>query len=53
MRRTLLIAVLSAGTVLGFASGFRHLHAWRHGGYVHACCGHAHGPHGSPPPASP
>jgi hypothetical protein len=53
MRRTLLIAVLSVGTVLGFASGFAHLHAWRHGRHAGAWCDHGRHPRDSPPPASP
>jgi len=32
MRRNFLIAVLALGTVLGYASGFAHVHHWRHGG---------------------
>jgi hypothetical protein len=54
MRRTLLVVLLSVGAVLGFASGFAHLHAWRHGGHGGACWVHGHRPPpGSPPPASP
>jgi hypothetical protein len=53
MRRNLLIAVLALGTVLGYASGFAHLHGWRHGGHARAWCDHGHRPPGSPPPASP
>jgi hypothetical protein len=53
MRRTFLIAVLSLGTVLGFASGLAHLRAWKHGGHAHGCCERAYPVRGSPPPASP
>jgi len=53
MRRTFLIAALSLGTVLGFASGFAHLHAWRHGGHAHGWCERAHPSRGSPPATSP
>jgi hypothetical protein len=53
MRRNLLIVVLALGTVLGYASGFAHLHHWRHGGQARAGCDHAHRSPGSPPPAWP
>jgi hypothetical protein len=53
MRRTLLIAVLAFGTVAGFASGFAHLHGWRHGGHGRSCWDHGHRSQVSPPPASP
>ena len=33
MRRTLLIVLLSLGTVGGFAAGFARLHYYRHHGY--------------------
>ena len=56
MRRNLLIAVLALGTVLGFASGFGHLHHRfhrHHGGHAGPCCEAGHRTQGSPPPASP
>jgi hypothetical protein len=53
MRRTFLIAALALGTVLGYASGLAHLHAWRHGGHARTWCDHGHRSQGSPPPASP
>jgi hypothetical protein len=54
MRRNLLIAVLAIGTVLGFSSGFAHLHGWRHhGGHARFGCDHGQRGPGSPPPASP
>ena len=56
MRRNLLIALLALGTVVGFGSGFAHLHAWRHhGGHARSWCEHhpGHRGPGSPPPASP
>jgi len=56
MRRNFLIAVLALGTVLGYASGFAHVHHWRQGGpggHARTGCDHGHRPQGSPPPASP
>jgi len=53
MRRRLLIVVLGLGTVLGFASGFAHLHGHRHGGHARTWCEHEQRPRGSPPPATP
>ncbi len=53
MRRNLLIVVLALGTVLGFASGFAHLHGWRHCGHFRHGCEHVQRHPGSPPPAAP
>ena len=53
MRRNFLIAVLALGTVLGYASGFAHVHHWRHGGHARIGCDHGHRHPGWPPPASP
>jgi hypothetical protein len=35
MRRPIVIALLAFGTVAGYASGFAHMHAWRH---AHCAC---------------
>jgi len=53
MRRTFLIVVLALGTVLGYASGFAHLHGHRHGDHARTWCDHHQPPRGSPPPATP
>jgi hypothetical protein len=61
MRRGFLIALLSIGTIAGFASGFSRMHHYReHGGWYgcghHAPCGCPEAekkPEGSPAPTAP
>ncbi len=53
MRRNLLVAVLALGAILGFGSGFAHLHHRHHGAHHGRCCDHARPAQESPPPASP
>jgi len=53
MRRTFLIVVLALGTVLGYASGFAHLHGHRHGGHGRTWCDHEQRPRDSPKPEAP